>query len=111
MAAFTALVVFAAWAALALAKYFTAGAASVTAAGGLFFLLDHPPVFIVFAVVSGGPFVAADIAKLVAAPTSHMVAPLVLLDDHLALLALPVVQVLLEKVDLPIVTLAPMSNQ
>jgi hypothetical protein len=48
-------------------------------------------------VVLAIPGFPTDIAKLVLAPTGHMVAPLVLLNHEATLLALPVVQVILKK--------------
>jgi hypothetical protein len=67
---------------------------------GVGLAFDDPPVLVVFAIVYGGPLLPADVAELVLAPAGHVVAALVLFDDELALLALPVVQVALEKFDL-----------
>lgn len=62
-------------------------------------------------VVLGVPVGPADVAELVAASASHVVAPLVLLDHEPALLALAVVQVGLEKLELPPVALALVHAQ
>ena len=51
-------------------------------------------------IVSRVPGTTADVAELVAATTSHVVASLGLLNHCLALSALPVVQILLKKVQL-----------
>ena len=68
-------------------------------------------IFVVIAVVGRGPGSPADITKLVLAPTSDMVTPLVLLNHHLALGTLPVVQILLEKIDLLLLTVPLVNSQ
>ena len=52
------------------------------------------------------PFDPADVAELIAAPALHSPAALAPLDDHLALHALPVSEILLEEFDLVFVALS-----
>lgn len=52
------------------------------------------------------PFLSTYIAKLISAPASHMIAPLVLLNHKLTLFALPIVQTILKKPQLLKLTLA-----
>ena len=61
------------------------------------------------AVVGTGPGSPADVAELVLAPTGHVVAALVLLNDEAALLALSVVQIVLKKLHFLLVALPLVS--
>jgi hypothetical protein len=68
-------------------------------------------IFIVVAIVRRGPLRPTDVAELVSAPARNMVAALVLLHHHLASLALPVVQVVLEEAHLLPVTVSHVHAQ
>jgi len=61
--------------------------------------------------MSRNPWLPTNIAKLVPTPASHVVAALVLLNYKFALLALPIMQVALEKDDLVGVTLSIVNRK
>ena len=52
------------------------------------------------------PIISADITELLTTAAGHMIATLILLNYELAFLALPIVQIALEKLNLVGITLA-----
>jgi hypothetical protein len=78
------------------------------------FILNHYnqiTVLVVVTVVSSLPICTTDIAELIATTAGHVVTPLILLNHNFALFALTIVQVVLEKVHLMLITQSLMHIQ
>jgi hypothetical protein len=67
------------------------------------FIRERTSVLVVRTVVALLPILAADIAEFVLATTSHMVAPLIILNHHPVLGAPSILQVLFQKLGLVVI--------
>ena len=65
--------------------------------------LQKVAVLVMSAVVLGSPLLAADVAELVPTHASHMVTSVDFLDYELTLTTLPILEVLLKKLDFLVV--------